>query len=237
MQPFFSREDINKNVDLFEVEFKEEKGYSALKAASWNESPLVSFPSAVLWKKSPLLILVRTLDQDEKIHEMEKEIFNLFSLEVYGKFSPVFLKERNTLLKRSHDIYSQWRNLFPYLTYCGKVQEQLLGWSASNSVLGQVLESLTALNTFCEQWNNGSIKEYTHERLRASGLNHKISGESESVRKNETLKKERIFWLPDGRKAFFENHIKLTQGYRIHFYPDPSLRTIYIGYIGKHLRL
>ncbi len=161
----------------------------------------------------------------------------LYSLKIYKIFSSEYLEEKISSLKRASDLYSQWRNLFPYLTYCGKVQEQLLGWSASNSVLGQVLESLTALNTFCEQWNNGSIKEYTHERLRASGLNHKISGESESVRKNETLKKERIFWLPDGRKAFFENHIKLTQGYRIHFYPDPSLRTIYIGYIGKHLRL
>ena len=211
--------------------------YSALKAASWNESPLVSFPSAVLWKESPLLILVRTLDQDEKIHEMGKEIINLYSLEVYEKYYPVFIKERNSLLKRALDLFSQWRNLFPYLAYCGKVQEQLLGWSTSNTVLRQVLESLTALNTFCEKWNDGSIQEYTHERLRATGLNHKVSGESESVKNNETLKNERMFWLPNGRKIFFESHIKIAQGYRVHFYPDTSSRTIYIGYIGKHLRL
>ena len=57
------------------------------------------------------------------------------------------------------------------------------------------------------------------------------------VKQTPKLKKERLFYLPNGNSVFFENHVKLSKGFRIHFFPDPKNEIIYIGYIGKHLKL
>jgi hypothetical protein len=62
-----------------------------------------------------------------------------------------------------------------------------------------------------------------------------VSGESKNVKNNPKLKKERIFFLPNGTKQFFEKHIKLSGGFRLHFYPDETQKKIYIGYVGPHL--
>jgi len=73
--------------------------------------------------------------------------------------------------------------------------------------------------------------------LRNEGLSHKVSSESESVGNDPSLRKLREFWLPNGYKAYFENHIKIARGYRIHFFPNKETKSIYVGYIGKHLKL
>ena len=64
-----------------------------------------------------------------------------------------------------------------------------------------------------------------------------MSGESTTVHQNSKLRKEREFYLPDGSLVFFESHIKLSNRFRIHFYPEPQNGIINIGYIGSHLKL
>ena len=60
-----------------------------------------------------------------------------------------------------------------------------------------------------------------------------ISGESQSVTNDPKLRRLREFTI-DGKKEYFQNHIKnLSNGYRIHYFEKSSI--IYIGYIGKHL--
>ena len=59
------------------------------------------------------------------------------------------------------------------------------------------------------------------------------SGESKSVEQDLKLKKLREFDI-DGKKEYFQNHIKLSGGYRIHYFEKNS--NIYIGYIGTHLK-
>ena len=53
---------------------------------------------------------------------------------------------------------------------------------------------------------------------------------------DQRLKREREFWLPKGRKEIFENHVKLSNGYRVHFFPDNQTKHIFIGHIGQHLK-
>ncbi len=236
-QPYFSMDDINNNIVLFEVEYQGSTQYDALKAACWHDAPITSFPTSLIWEDSPLQIFIRMLEQNGELNEEKDDIRNFYSLAVYESIESVFLSERNDLLKKAADLYNQWGFLFPNLQYCGKVQEQLLNWSQKDSIFSQVVESLTILNKFSQKWKEGNIGSYSHEILREIGLNHQVSGESDSVINNATLRKQREFYLPVGVKKFFENHIKLTNGYRIHFYPDLDSKTLFIGYIGKHLKL
>jgi hypothetical protein len=236
-QPLFSIDDIKNDVDLFEVEYHGSTCYEALRAACWNDSPITSFPTSPIWKESPLQVSVSTLEQNGVIKKKSDEIINFYSLTVFEALESELLSERNDLLKRATDLFNQWDELFPDIKHCGKVQEQLLHWSAKTTLLSQVIDSLTMLNSFSEKWKEGKVIKYSHENLKATGMNHQVSGESESVRNNSSLRKEREFWLPNGVKAYFENHVKLINGYRIHFYPDSETKTIFVGYIGKHLKL
>lgn len=62
---------------------------------------------------------------------------------------------------------------------------------------------------------------------------YSFSGESQSVKDDENLKKYRYFTIND-KKVYFNNHIKsLAKAHRIYFLEQDA--KIYIGYIGKHL--
>ncbi len=77
----------------------------------------------------------------------------------------------------------------------------------------------------------GEVQGYSHQQLKNQGLLYEVSGESTSVRNNQKKKKQRMFYLPDGRKEFFESHAKLANGFRLHFFPEPQKGVIYIGYM------
>ncbi len=93
------------------------------------------------------------------------------------------------------------------------------------------------LNYFAEKWQSGNYSFYSSENLRESGMPYRVSSESSSVRDNPTLRKLREFYLPSGIRCFFEEHVKLSNGFRIHFYPNDDNKKIYVGYIGPHLKL
>ena len=236
-QPLFSEDDISDNVELYEVEYENSIEYSALKAASWNDSPLCSFPSNELWNKDLLPVTVRTLDADGEMEEGEEELLNFYSMEALLDHKSRLLEERNQRINNGVDLFNDWRELFPNIESCGKVREQLSHWSASGTLLSQVIESLTVLNRFTEKWQEGEVSHYSTDVLQQIGLNHRVSGESQSVSNNPALRMQREFWLPIGVKAYFEHHIKLSMGYRIHFYPDSETKKLYVGYIGPHLKL
>lgn len=98
-------------------------------------------------------------------------------------------------------------------------------------------DSLNIFELFCSKWKNGEYAEYRHEYLRELGLAAEISGESASVNIDSRKRKERMFWLDDGREVYCENHVKLPDGYRLHFYPDTLEKRIYVSYLGPHMTL
>ncbi len=236
-QPFFSMDDLEEGADLFEVSFAGETSFSALCAAAWHEAPLVSMPTRSPWLSTPLQVAVTTLDDDGELAKDQQDILNFFSLEIFAKEIVHLRDQRNALLRSGKAILLERETFFPNLTFCGNALGQLNNWSSGTNILDQVKESLTCLNTFCEKLGDGTYDCYTAEALREVGLNHRVSGESETVMNNPRLKRQREFWLPEGRKKVFENHVKLSGGYRLHFYPDNEAKHIYVGHIGPHLRL
>lgn len=236
-QPFFSIKDIEEDVDLFEVSLNDDTSFSALRAAAWHEAPLASFPSRVPWLNSPLQVTVETLDEAGDVCSKLFDILNFYSFESFENELDALREQRHALITSGKELFEKQDQFFQNLTFCGTAPQQLIKWSGSKTILEQVKESLSFLDTFCEKWADGTYEEYRHEFLRDIGLNHRVSGESETVTKKPDLKKQRMFWLPEGREEFFENHIKLSNGYRIHFFPDNRSKRFYVGHIGPHLKL
>lgn len=236
-QPFFNPQDIKNGVELFEV-FLSDSSYAALGAAVWHISPIVSFATREPWLTTPLTVNVKKIELDtEELVSENVEIPNYFNYTVFSKDIAEILAQREALLLSGREVIVQAETHYPFIVLCGKSKQQLLKWSAGITIFGQVKRSLLELNSFVEKWQYGQFDYYSADNLNKSGLPYRVSRESESVRDNPALKKERMFWLPSGVEAFFEEHIKLTNGYRLHFYPDQTEKKIYVGYIGPHLRL
>lgn len=236
-QPLFRQEDFDLGLDFFEVRFQGEASYSALRAAAWREVPVTGFPTRHPWNTSPLTLEVTSMGADGGLFLVQKDVVNFCSLEILEKEIQALLEKRNQGMDSGRRLYEKRKEFFPHLVFCGNAINQLRSWSQSPALLQQVKETLTALNTFCEQWQENMHRECSAESLRKAGLNHRMSGESESVMNRQDLRKEREFWLPEGRKEFFQNHIKLSQGFRIHFFQENATKTIYVGHIGPHLKL
>ncbi|MBN1892069.1 MAG: hypothetical protein JW780_04745 [Clostridiales bacterium] len=235
-QPLFSIEDIGNDVELFEVALDGDTSYSALRAAAWHESPMTSFPTRNPWDEPSIEVLINTIQSDANLRSESYSIDNLYSLDSLGNIEAELLRKRDLAIRGGREIFSNRESLYPYLQFCGKTEEQLLHWSYSETILNQLKESLSVLNSFTEKWKNNEIISYSDDGLRESGMPHRMSGESASVLQNPDRRQERVIWLPDGRSVVFEKHIKIAHGFRIYFYPETETRTMYVGYIGPHLR-
>lgn len=233
--PLFAAEDIDKGLALFEVrEATSQIDYSTLRAAAWFDAPISSFSTRAPWDQNPVAVVVSTLDEDGE-HQTSRDITNWHSLSVIAEMEESLRKERDAAIRSGGDMWEKKAQFFPLLTFCGETVSQIQTGLYTQTVLNQVRESLHFLNRFAEKWQSGEIVQYTHEALRKLGMPHQVSGEKETVRKDPRLRNAREFWLESGEKVFFENHIKLSAGFRIHFYPDPAKRCIHVGYIGRHL--
>lgn len=236
-QPLFSAEDTGTGSDFFEVRFQGSESFSALRAAVWHESPITSFPTGIPWNETPISVEVNELNETAEMISSTSDINNLFSTAIVDNLESVLSYERNNSIQSGNEILNTQQAYFPFICFCGMATEQLLHGYFSKTIFDQIKESIIILNSFCANWENGFYDNYSHANLRMAGLNHNVSGESSSVLQDPTLRNEREFWLPNGRKELFENHIKISKGYRIHFYVNPDNKKVYIGYIGNHLRL
>ncbi len=104
--------------------------------------------------------------------------------------------------------------------------------TVGDKIFNQIIDRLQELDRYSSKWLQGafSIKDINGQ----TALN--ISDESDTVKNNEKLRRERYFTLPDIGGQYCYLHIK-TGDLRFHFYPDNKSHTVYIAYIGPHLSL
>lgn len=222
--------------DFFDLEAPYSgRSFIALMAAAFYKLPLASFPTRAPWNESPLKVVCFVIDEDEQ--HIPLDITNWYSFESFSRDKSRLLAERNAGITSAQRIWEDRERLFPALQFCGSTSGQFNNWTGPGNLIPHIRDALQVLNDFTEKWRQRELPDYSHDRLRDFGLTHKVSGESVSVLNHPRKSKEREFCLPSGHKKFFENHIKLPAGYRIHFYPDDATRTIYIGYVGIHLTL
>ena len=236
-QPLFETVDVERVGDTFEVGLLgENAGKQVLLAAFYFKNFLVSFTALTAWTKPHIEVWVFEIDAiPDQREDTLLNLCNDASLVIHGE---KLKQQRNVLINNAKDIWLQRRELFPHLSLlANQIGTALQKWSARQDILLKAREALYVLNTFCAKWNDGEYTDYRHEYLRDLGLAAELSSESKSVNNDPRKKKERVFYLDDGRRVYCENHVKLPDGYRMHFYPDVVKKHIYVVYLGPHLAL
>lgn len=236
-QPLFQSVDIESVGDTIEVGLPGEgSGKSVLLAAFYFRTFLASFTALPDWANARINIWIFELDATPQ--QREGDILNLSNGDSLTAHGEELMLRRNSLLDNAKNIWLQRASLLPSITLlANQIGTALQGWSARSDILLKSRDALNILELFCVKWNAGEYVEYRHEHLRELGLAAEVSGESASVNEDARKKKERLFWLDDGRQVYCENHVKLPDGYRMHFYPDSARKRIYVAYLGPHLTL
>ncbi|HAS3628728.1 TPA: hypothetical protein I6209_001226 [Vibrio cholerae] len=236
-QPLFETVDIESVGNTLEIGLPgESSGKPVLLAAFYFETFLASFTALAAWANSHIKVWV--FDLDATPEQRDEALLNLSDSASLGVHGDELKQRRNALLSSAKDIWLQRADLFPHLTLLpNKIGTSLQGWSARQDVLLKARDALNVLESFSDKWLAGEYVEYRHEYLRDLGLAAEVSGESDSVANDPKKKKERMFWLDDGRQVYCENHIKLPDGYRLHFYADAANKRVYVAYLGPHLTL
>jgi hypothetical protein len=235
--PFFDHRDLDDGCrSLYDVSLEGNKGYSAVVAAFWHKAPLVGFATREPWDTSPLRVSVDSINAETgDLETYEEDILNFFEYDAFVSKIAELRSKRNNMILSGKQVALDFERDYPLLVLCEKARRQLEQWTAPENVLNQVLETLSQLNAFVQQWKDGRYPSCKADHLRESGLSFNVSSESDPVKDSPKLRKMREFWLPSGKKEYFFDHVKLTLGYRLHFLPDDSQK-IYVGYIGPHLR-
>lgn len=236
-QPLFETVDIESIGNTVEIGLPgESSGKPVLLAAFYFETFLASFTALAAWANSHIKVWV--FDLEATPHERDETLLNLSDSASLNAHGHELTRRRNALLKTAKDIWSQSADLFPHLTLLSnQIGTSLQSWSARQDVLLKARDALNVLELFSKNWRAGKYVEYRHEYLRDLGLAAEVSGESDSVANDPKKKKGRMFWLDDGRQVYCENHVKLPDGYRLHFYADAANKRIYVAYLGPHLTL
>ncbi len=214
-------------------------GLKTLQAAYWYQTFLLSFPTSAPWNQALIDVWVEELSSEkDDVVRYTTQIKNLFddtSLVTHGNDLQILRDQR---LQAGRDIWENQEIFFPVLHLLDNpLGSQLRHWSHRSDVLNKAKEALQAMNEFVVRWQAGEFTDYRHEYLQGCGLSAEISGESASIANDARKRNEREFWLPDGRKVFCEHHVKLPDGFRLHFYPCSARKTIYVAYLGPHLSL
>jgi len=238
-----TRQPLFETADLTHIDGKLEvglPGYAAgnpvLLAAFYFNTFLASFTAIADWTRFHINVWVFNLGDDPEL--TVSTLPNLCDSASLDEHGDVLNQRRNALLSTAKEIWQRRTEFFPHLTLLdNQIGTSLKNWSARNDILTKARDALNVLESFCNQWIAGRYAEYRHEYLIELGLAAEVSGESNSVYDTPKKKKEREFWLENGQKIYCENHVKLPDGYRLHFYPEPAEKRIYIAYLGPHLTL
>jgi hypothetical protein len=148
-------------------------------------------------------------------------------LQITDNISYKIFKNKDLWTVTFRNLWSKREELFPNLTLCGNVENQILRIGNSNQ-FNQIVERLTSFDNAVKNWRDG---EFSYKSINANS-SLRISPESDGTM--SSYGNERIFQMPSGGTEIFELHIK-TGDLRFHFYPDNKNFKIFVGYIGPHL--
>jgi len=123
---------------------------------------------------------------------------------------------------------------FPFLSFSEPAIEALKNMSGNDALFQNVCITLEGLNRAMLFIRDNGGDYMLH--LKTNILPVK-EDESDSVHKDRRLCNERRFKWPDGQQRYCFPHKTFGSNYRLHFCPDLTTHTVYVGYIGVHLPL
>ncbi|MCI0471644.1 MAG: hypothetical protein L0Y73_08310, partial [Candidatus Aminicenantes bacterium] len=212
----------------WEKELKEAHG---LGAAFLLDTIALGFLSENFWDTSQIEKLKHYYLNDDGSAEVKfVPVRHASQLEHIEHHIPWLEEKRKAGLKAGMELWERRGEFFPHLVLCGMVEQQLTKhYGIRSKYFAQAIDRLKQLDRAAGEWSSGRLSDKDFKRY---GLN--VGGESEQTM--QKYGRERRFRLPDGRREFFARHVK-TGDLRFHFYADEKNCTIYVGYIGPHLRI
>ncbi|MDE7416567.1 MAG: DUF677 domain-containing protein [Lachnospiraceae bacterium] len=192
-------------------------------AAYESESFVVSMNTSHLWQAEKIVGTYETIEQDGKQVSVE----NCCSEEQLHSLEE---KEKNRvklMISSGKELWEKRKILYPHLCFCDNVQKQLEEARISLHIQ-TVMKRLQLLEDYFKKFDG---------RFDKNEVGYGCRGESETVEKNDELRRLRVFRTPYGKEEFFGWHISFAGNFpgRIHFIPDAEHGLGIVGYIGKHL--
>lgn len=188
-----------------------------------SESYVVSMNTSALWRAEKIAGTYVTLEQDDKQVSVE----NCCSEEQLATLGDKEKARTRLLVSSGKELWEKRALLYPHLCFCDCVQEQLEEARVSLHIQ-MIMKRLQALEDYFKDFEG---------RFDKNDMGYGCRRESETVEKNDDLRRLRVFRTPYGIEEFFGWHISFAGNFpgRIHFIPDIEHRLGIVGYIGKHL--
>jgi len=200
-----------------------------LGAAHIFDTLAISLDSHSEWQKTEVEIDHQWLDQEANLQQEPVLVRNFSSTESLQSHQEWWDQRQKDALKDSNELWDRRHEFFPNIELCGEVERQLKVIGVSKE-FSQIVDRLRTLDRYAAGWKEG---DFSYKDVNAT-TNLRISPESDlTLQKYGSLRK---FFIPGQEKRIFSLHIK-TGDLRFHFYPDNGAKKIFVGYIGKHLRI
>jgi len=196
---------------------------TSVAAASLSDGILASLRNAPQF--STETIPVYYLKGDER---QEGRIVNLYDPDQAESFVRYFLQRD---MCSGENLWEKRIALYPEITFCEEVKNQLIDLNYNTSVLRNINRHLGCMSKYMKAIRSGEVKTPNYTQM---GIG--ASRESEITLKH--YGHLRNFQCPDGKERVFSWHSKIKgkANLRIYFYPlDEENGHFLIGYIGKHL--
>ena len=179
----------------------------------WNTLS-VSFNSNEAWCSENIILQKQSILDNEDTNVNIRHASMIEHLESHKDFFDTLEDEKRFNITQEN-FWERRDNFFPNkIVFTKEIEKQIK--NIDKVIFEQAIGILRDIES-----DKKLITDYSH------------SGESKSVKEDESLKKLRYFTIEDN-KVFFENHIKsLPNANRIYFLEHKN--KIYIGYIGQHL--
>lgn len=115
--------------------------------------------------------------------------------------------------------------MYPDIVFCGKSVTQIHALGANDQYFKMLKNELDNMQRYCTEWDDNYFN--------ASKYGGRTNTESEATLNQYGY--QRRFLIPGKGHQTFSWHTRLDRNWRIHFFPVPAERKIYVGYVGKHL--
>ncbi|MEI6043956.1 MAG: hypothetical protein WCS37_06150 [Chloroflexota bacterium] len=222
--PFLiDRPTEQSNALSFEFKYEGETAYG-LGVAFLIDGLAVSLKSHPKWDTSSVEIELLQLDEAAEWVKESASVRHASCpehLEQYAQWIRSCLKAN---IKTLEDLWKSRNTLFPSLSFCDEIEEQLQALKTRELMLHPVIKRLFELNDYAKTWQSGPFDSQSL---------HKATPESQQTL--DSYGDQRTFTCADGQPRIFSCHVRLTpDAWRIHFYPLAPGQ-FFIGYIGPHL--
>lgn len=232
------------------VEHADKEDTAVTMECYWTNKPAVGFQAALLldtlamslpsdpvWNTSRVEVLVRELDLDgEWLPESVEQVYHVGRAGHLQELAAWIAQRRQAeenqqlqAIQTSADVWKQRHILCPSLEFCAIVQDQLVEHAPQIDHIKAIRLRLLYLEQYSQQWRQSGGK-FNKDHLAGNA-----SPERAVTLQHPDYGPRRIFRCPDGQERTFSWHLKMFDGWRLHFYPDEERQTIIVGYIGPHL--